>query len=96
MRRAAGDRFKDLELSMFATLMASANREVDAENLAHQRGWQASGREVLEMPTVLIGSVDQIAEDLQRRREELAISYIVVRDSQLADATPVAHRLAGT
>jgi hypothetical protein len=43
---------------------------------------------------VLVGTVDQICEDLIARREEFGFSYIVLHD---IDAfAPVVARLAGT
>src|SRR5438132_1648383 len=39
VRKAAGERFPDLELSVFATLIGSRNRREAAEELARQRGW---------------------------------------------------------
>ena len=45
---------------------------------------------------VLVGTVDQIIQDLQMRRERFGISYIVLRES-VADAfAPVVERLTGT
>jgi len=51
---------------------------------------------VLDMPTFFIGIEDQIVDDLRQRRERYGVSYIVVRDSQLSEATPVVRRLAST
>ena len=79
-----------------ARRLRSGGRRSTAENLASQRGWEATPEDVLAMPTVLIGSVDQIADDLHYRRERHAISYIVLRDDQFADVAPVVRRLAGT
>ena len=94
VRQAAGERFESLELSVFATLIAANDREEAARSLARQRGWAVDPKEVLEMPTVLLGSTEHIIDDLERRRADLGISYIVLRDSQLADAAPVVGRLA--
>jgi probable F420-dependent oxidoreductase len=96
IREAAGDRFAQLELSVFATFVAADDRTGAAEKLARTRGWEARPEDVLAMPTVLIGSEEQIAEDLVRRRERHGVSYIVLRDSQLADAAPLVQRLTGT
>jgi len=46
------------------------------------------------MPTVLVGGTEQIVNDLERRRAEYGISYIVVRDGHLAHAAQVVQRLA--
>ena len=96
VRRAAGDRFARLELSVFATLIVTDDRRVAAECLAHRRGWEVSADDVLAMPTVLIGSVDQICENVHRRRAEHGISYFVLPDSELDEAAPIVERLANT
>jgi alkanesulfonate monooxygenase SsuD/methylene tetrahydromethanopterin reductase-like flavin-dependent oxidoreductase (luciferase family) len=93
---AAGDWFARLELSVFATLIVTDDRRMAAECLAHRRGWEVSADEVLAMPTVLIGTVEQICEDLHRRRAEHGISYFVLHDSELDEAAPIVERLANT
>jgi hypothetical protein len=50
----------------------------------------------LDAFVVKFGGVEQMAEDLQRRREQHAIWYIVVGDSHVADAVPLVQRLANT
>ncbi|HEU5104010.1 MAG TPA: hypothetical protein VFU22_33570 [Roseiflexaceae bacterium] len=47
------------------------------------------------MPAVLIGSTDQIVEDLYRCREELGFSYFLVSDTQAEALAPIVARLAG-
>ena len=97
IRQAAGPRFAQLELSMVANLVSASNRPDAARQLAQQRGWQnVSIEDVLDMPTFFIGIEDQIVDDLRQRRERYGVSYIVVRDSQLSEATPVVRRLAST
>jgi hypothetical protein len=44
---------------------------------------------------LLIGSIDQICEDLQVRRERFGISYISVFEHSLEVLAPVIARLAG-
>ncbi len=47
-------------------------------------------------PHALFGSVDEICEELQRRREIYGISYITVGDGAMEAFAPVVQRLAGT
>ena len=50
-------------------------------------------------PHVLIGTPDQIADDLLRRREEYGISYVVINtgvEEHREQVAPVVARLAGT
>jgi hypothetical protein len=58
--------------------------------------WQgASVEEVSGMPSVFIGSVDHIVDEMQNRRERYGISYCVVSDKRLETVTPIVRRLAG-
>jgi hypothetical protein len=44
---------------------------------------------------MFIGSVDQIVNEMQVRRERYGISYHVVRDSGIETLAPIVSRLAG-
>jgi probable F420-dependent oxidoreductase len=97
VRQVAGDRLSDLELSTTATFIISDDRHTAAADLAHQRDWQdVSTDDVLAMPAVHIGTVDQIIETLHSRREQLGITYYVIDDTNLAAAAPVVARLLTT
>jgi hypothetical protein len=52
--------------------------------------------DVLESPHALIGTVEQIAETLRARREQLGISYYTVYGRDADVFAPVVARLAGT
>ena len=47
-------------------------------------------------PFALLGSVDQIVDDLIARREEFGFSYVIVGADEIDDFAPVVARLAGT
>ncbi len=47
-------------------------------------------------PIALIGTTGEIAETLQKRREELGFSYIVVHEGEMEALAPVIAELAGT
>jgi len=49
----------------------------------------------LQAPYLLIGSIDQICDDLLARRERYGISYISVFENSLEALAPVIARLAG-
>jgi len=70
VRQAAGERFDDLELSMVLTAVRAEDQLRAAEQLAAARGWSSiSAEQVLDMPSVVIGSVEQMVEQLYQRRE---------------------------
>ena len=47
-------------------------------------------------PLALIGTVEEITEQLRARREELGFSYIVVHEAEMDALAPVIAELAGT
>ena len=96
IRQEAGARFDNLELSLVGSVIVTENRREAAERLVHARGWAGlSADKVFEMPSIFIGSVDQIVEEMQGRRERYGISYYVVPDSSLEMVAPIVARLAG-
>ncbi len=94
VREAAGHRFDDIELSSTAYLtMVTDDREAVAGGLGTGFGLDAA--QVLAMPNFLIGTVTEIADELERRRDELGFSYIVVGGECQEAMAPVVERLAG-
>jgi probable F420-dependent oxidoreductase len=84
LRSAAGDRFGQLELSAFASFRITARRRSATEELIARRGWgDIDAEAVWRMPTIYIGSVGQIREDLRARRERFGLSYLVTPDRDL-------------
>ena len=51
--------------------------------------------EALESGAVLVGSENEIIEQLQRRREEWGLSYVVVGDDNIDEFAPIVAKLAG-
>ena len=97
IRQAAGPRFEAMELSVVASLWVTDDRRRDAHELAQRRGWQGVTVDaVLDMPAVLIGTIDQISEDLCARRNRLGLSYFIVADRDLESAAPLVERLSRT
>jgi probable F420-dependent oxidoreductase len=84
LREAAGNQFGDLEINAFATFIITGKRRAATEDLIARRGWTGIGGEaVWQMPTIFIGSPDQIRADLQARREQFGLSYLVVGEDRL-------------
>jgi probable F420-dependent oxidoreductase len=96
VREGAGARFDDIELSTVATLIITDQRRARTEQWIRERGWSGvTAEQVWDMPAVLIGSVDQLVDDLHHRREQLGFSYYVVSDQSAETAAPLVARLAG-
>ncbi|HET9441855.1 MAG TPA: TIGR03621 family F420-dependent LLM class oxidoreductase [Acidimicrobiales bacterium] len=95
VREAAGERWDDLELQIltFAVLFTDDARSL-FDSMAPVFG--LSGEEAAEVPLALVGTVDQIAESLVRRREEYGFSYVVVHEPEMEQFARVVARLAST
>jgi len=95
VREAAGLRFPELELSVFAARTEITNDQRGAvARLAAQL--QMSEEQIKESTSFLIGSVDQVVAQLQERRERLNTSYVMIHDRVMDAFAPVVARLAGT
>ncbi len=96
VREAAGDRFPDLELSTIVSVVVAEDHHAAAERLAARRGWAGLPAErVLDLPSMVAGEPDRIAEQLHARRERYGLSYFVVSDQDMAGFSPVVQRLSG-
>ncbi|MGI8553973.1 MAG: TIGR03621 family F420-dependent LLM class oxidoreductase [Dehalococcoidia bacterium] len=94
LREAAGERFDEIELNATIFFAEVTNdRDGAAERIAGERSLPPT--EVLRSPHFLIGSSDQIVEDLQRRREQWGFSYMTFSREAAETLAPVVTRLAG-
>jgi probable F420-dependent oxidoreductase len=98
IRDGAGERFEDIEIEIGAYLtVVTDHQEATAKAIADPFGMPVEA--LLSGPHNLIGSVDYICEELQRRRETYGISYITVLDdgenNMVEQFAPVVARLNG-
>lgn len=95
VREAAGERFEELELHCHTFLcMVGADRRRVAEVMSGPFG--VSPEEALDVPIALVGTVDELCETLQQRREEFGFSYWAIPATAFEAFAPVVARLAGT
>jgi probable F420-dependent oxidoreductase len=95
IKDAAGDRFDEIEIqSLTFICQITDDRESVFNNIAPLFGFTVE--EARDVPLALVGTVDEICETLQQRREEYGTSYITVQDAAMHDFAPVVERLAGT
>jgi len=94
IKDGAGRRFEALELEIGAYFTVVTP---DPEPVLGQfaQGFGLSADEMANHPHALIGSVEQIVETLQARREAFGISYITVGDTAMEMFAPVVAQLAG-
>jgi hypothetical protein len=74
-------------------VVVTNDRRQAAEELT-SRWTQVTPDEILQSPYVLIGTVDQMVEDLQAYRDRWGISYYVVHEPYMDAFAPVVARLA--
>ena len=95
VRDAAGDRFDDLELTVLCLVaMITDDRQGTVEALAG--GFGITPAEALEVPHAMVGSVEEICDDLRQRRERWGFSYIVTQGDSIEAMAPIIDELAGT
>ena len=95
IRQAAGARFDGLELQCLTFLVQIVPDRQDAiARLADMMS--VTPEQVDGSPIALIGTTDEIAESLRKRREEFGFSYIVVHEAEMEAFAPVVAALAGT
>lgn len=95
LRDEVGDRMDDLELQVRVHLaMVTEDRATVIEELAPAFG--LTPVEAATTPHALIGSVEEICDQLVERRERWGISYLGLSGDQLDAFAPVVQRLAGT
>jgi probable F420-dependent oxidoreductase len=95
IKEAAGDRLDHIELSITIFL---ANITDDRESVASvmAAGFGTESKGVLDMPHFLIGTVDELVEELQRRRDRYGISFVIVPGDVAELFAPIVARLTGT
>jgi probable F420-dependent oxidoreductase len=95
IRDAAGDRFDQLELQVRVHLaMVTDERARVIAEMAPAFGLTAA--EAAATPHALIGSAEEICDQLIERRERWGISYLGMSGDQLDAFAPVVSRLVGT
>jgi probable F420-dependent oxidoreductase len=95
IRDGAGDRFDQLELETATYFVSVEGRStITPEAVMARTGMDLPTLQ--RFPHAAVGSVEQICEELQRRRELYGFSYITVGDAHLDAFVPVVERLAGT
>jgi probable F420-dependent oxidoreductase len=95
VKDAAGDGYADLEINMlqFAAIVTD-DRKGTAEMMAPLFGLPPE--ELDTYPHACIGTIDEIAESLQARRERWDASYFVFQGDTMEPMAPLVAKLRGT
>ncbi|MFF8535583.1 LLM class F420-dependent oxidoreductase [Streptomyces sp. SAS_267] len=94
-RKASAAREEPAELNLLIQIVA-----VTDDRAAAVRPWlprlpHLTEREVLELPIVLIGAVDQLVDQVRELRERYGFSYLTVLEPNLEAFAPVVRELSG-
>ncbi len=95
VREAAGDRFDQLELNTligFALITDDRQKIIDA--MAPTFGLDPD--DAVHVPLALVGTLEQMEEELRWRREQYGISYFSIEAGCWSQLGPVVASLAGT
>ncbi|GLZ51655.1 TIGR03621 family F420-dependent LLM class oxidoreductase [Actinomycetospora sp. NBRC 106378] len=93
-RSAAGDRAGEIEWNaLLQVVEITDDRERTAEELRRARAPHLTLDEFLAAPTVLVGTVDEMAAELERRRRDLGLSYITVLEPAMESMRAVLARV---
>lgn len=94
LRERAGGRADDVEVNVLLQAF-----ELTDDRAAAVRRWadefETTPEDFVALPFGLVGALDEIVDDLERRREEYGISYVTVFGEHLEAFGPVVERLAG-
>lgn len=95
VREAAGERLGALEFQVLTFLVqVTADRAKVFADAAPVFG--LAPEDLADVPLALVGTIDQIIETLEVRRQEFGFSYWVVHDEDVEAFAPVVAALAGT
>jgi probable F420-dependent oxidoreductase len=93
-RESAGDRADQVEWhALLQLVLETDDRRGAAEALLEQYGRMMTVDEVLETPFVLIGTVEEMAEQLVRNRERFGFTYYTVHGPYMDGFAPVIERV---
>jgi probable F420-dependent oxidoreductase len=96
VRETAAERFDRLELTaLVQRVVVTDDRRKAAGELATGRWARLTPDEILASPYALVGTVDQMVDDLRARRERWSISYVMTHEPFMDALAPVVARLAG-
>jgi probable F420-dependent oxidoreductase len=97
LRADAGTRFDEIELNTLLFAVQITESRDATQTAAEMIGglFGLSPAEALEVPHALLGTVDEVCERLEVRRDRWGFSYTVVQADALEAMAPVIGRLAG-
>jgi len=94
VREAAGDRFEELELNcLVGFVIVTDDRQSIVDSMAPAFGIEP--QDAVHVPLALVGTIDQMEEELRWRRETYGLSYFSFESSSWEILGDLVGRLAG-
>jgi probable F420-dependent oxidoreductase len=94
VKEAAGPRFEELALNaLIGFVLVTDDAPAIGEAMASHFGIDPG--EALHVPAVLLGTLDEMVEELLWRRQEYGITYWSIESDAWADLAPVVQKLSG-
>ncbi len=94
VKEAAGERFEQLELNtLVGFVMVTDDRQSLIESIAPTFGLDPA--DAVHVPLALVGTLEEIEEELYWRRENYGITYFSISSDAFETLAPVVGRLAG-
>ncbi|MGW3664898.1 LLM class F420-dependent oxidoreductase [Streptomyces sp. NPDC005141] len=94
-REAAAAREEPAELNLLIQIVTVADDRAAAVRPWLPRIPHLTERQVLDLPIVLVGTVEQIVEQVRDQRERFGFSYLTVLEPNLEAFAPVVRELRG-
>jgi probable F420-dependent oxidoreductase len=94
VKQGAGSRFDELELQMMCQARITEHPQTAVEPIAARLG--VGVEDCLASTSMLVGTVEEVCELVERRRAELGVSYIALQSDAYREFSPVVARLAGS
>jgi alkanesulfonate monooxygenase SsuD/methylene tetrahydromethanopterin reductase-like flavin-dependent oxidoreductase (luciferase family) len=94
-REAAAAREEPAELNLLIQIVSVTDDRSAAIGPWLPRIPRLTERQVLELPIVLVGTVEQITEQVRAQRERYGFSYLTVLEPNLEAFAPVVRALRG-
>jgi probable F420-dependent oxidoreductase len=95
LREVADTRFDRLELNVLVQRVIVADDRRSAVQELAARWPQLTVDDLLASPYLLVGTVDEMVDDLRARRDRWGISYVMTHEPFMDALAPVVARLAG-
>lgn len=92
-RESAGERLGDIELNLLVHMVVLSGSREAGLGMLRRYADHLSDEDLLRVPTLLAGSEESIAEDLERHREQFGFSYLMVTEPAMVDFAKVMTRL---